>query len=190
MKKIAVIILLSITAGIASADFAITWKSVVNPMWKDGGSIGGPYLDNGNLVQLIWVQDMPDAMVSKAGVGGTLAFGEILIGDATMISADYGFWDPGTTGTYDLTDGYVFSRVFDSSAVLFGEFYWDSAVIDVAANQLDVSNPQTVWTADIVGLGGVGISDNGTTVVPEPATLGLMGVAGLGMFLARRKSRR
>lgn len=29
-----------------------------------------------------------------------------------------------------------------------------------------------------------------TTVIPEPATIGLMGIAGLGMFLARRKARR
>ena len=38
-------------------------------------------------------------------------------------------------------------------------------------------------------LNGGGIQSN-IEVVPEPATLGLMGVAGLGMFLARRKSRR
>ncbi|MDF7825020.1 PEP-CTERM sorting domain-containing protein, partial [Pontiellaceae bacterium B12227] len=32
--------------------------------------------------------------------------------------------------------------------------------------------------------------DANVTVIPEPATLGLLGIAGLGMFLARRKARR
>ncbi|WP_372808530.1 PEP-CTERM sorting domain-containing protein [Pontiella sp.] len=36
----------------------------------------------------------------------------------------------------------------------------------------------------------VGALDANIEVIPEPATLGLMGVAGLGMFLARRKARR
>lgn len=35
-----------------------------------------------------------------------------------------------------------------------------------------------------------GVVTTNIEVIPEPATIGLMGVAGLGMFLARRKARR
>lgn len=36
----------------------------------------------------------------------------------------------------------------------------------------------------------VGALDANIEVIPEPATIGLMGIAGLGLFLARRKARR
>ena len=39
--------------------------------------------------------------------------------------------------------------------------------------------------------GGTGVNANTTVIaIPEPATFGLMGIAGLGMFLARKKARR
>lgn len=46
-------------------------------------------------------------------------------------------------------------------------------------------SPQAV----LYGFDGDG-ADGSITVIPEPATIGLMGIAGLGMFLARRKVRR
>ena len=39
--------------------------------------------------------------------------------------------------------------------------------------------------------GNDGVTDNGSfaTVIPEPATIGLMGIAAAGLFTARRKVR-
>jgi hypothetical protein len=51
--------------------------------------------------------------------------------------------------------------------------------------QPGVNPPATGPTFD-----GGAVQTNVQVVVPEPATFGLMGVAGLGLFLARRKARR
>ena len=59
----------------------------------------------------------------------------------------------------------------------------DVGVFDPAAAYTPT---QTIPAADVTIAMG---SQDWLAVVPEPATIGLMGIAGLGMFLARRRSR-
>jgi hypothetical protein len=54
-------------------------------------------------------------------------------------------------------------------------------------NDLDLSGtppPPENYFVD----GGTGLTAT-TTVIPEPATIGLLGIAGAGLFAARRKTR-
>ena len=53
----------------------------------------------------------------------------------------------------------------------------------------DSLSPGTIYSTegDIPGGFTIGVDGEQFTVVPEPATIGLMGIAGLGLFAARRK---
>ncbi len=51
----------------------------------------------------------------------------------------------------------------------------------------------TIWADNAIpgdAFTSLVLESGGTTVIPEPATLGMMAIAGLGMFLARKKTRR
>ena len=55
----------------------------------------------------------------------------------------------------------------------------------------DASAPGTIYQGNLTGAANntfVDIATAGTTVIPEPATIGLLGIAGAGLFAARRKT--
>jgi hypothetical protein len=198
MKKIIAATAIAMMAGIASADFAITWLSNQGPVIKNGGTIAGPYAENGNLVQLIWTASAPVFGDSKADVNGGLAAGEFLL-QSTVTKDGYGFFQSlvGTVtygnavvGGSNINSGYVFTRIFDSAAPAAGEWYVDTGLINTSAWTYDPTNVNTVYAANVVSGSGLVISSNNTQVIPEPGTIGMMGIAGIGMFLARKKARR
>jgi len=107
-----------------------------------------------------------------------------------------------TTGYFAEPDGginyqgyYAYALVFDLPYANFtggsiggdvtkiagGTYYDITAAFGGLANPNPPNTPQTFNPGNL---------KTDTPVVPEPATIGLMGIAGLGMFLARRKSRR
>ena len=73
------------------------------------------------------------------------------------------------------------------SGVVAGDWVYEQAISFASLNSSDpLVLPEAIFF-DNAGAGGV--ADGSVTVIPEPATIGLMGIAGLGMFLARRKVR-
>ena len=194
MRKVIAMIMVAMVAGIASADLSISWDSgAAGAIYDVGGSGGaGPFVE-GALVQLIW----------STTPGITVAGDYALLGGATL--ADEWELDNSLTGAYgqgfsgggiyadaavggnDISTGYFYTRVFQSAASA-GESFLDIAG---ASPALAVYDPQTASTTygDPVLVAAYNIDANTTTVIPEPATFGLMGVAALGMFLARKKAR-
>jgi hypothetical protein len=198
MKNIIAATAIAMMAGIASADFAITWLSNQGPVIKHGGTIAGPYAENGNLVQLIWTASVPDLSVAKADVNGGVAANEFLL-QSTVTKDGYGFFQSlvGTVtygnaavGGANINSGYVFTRIFDSTAPAAGMWYVDTGVINTSDWTYDPTNVNTVYAANVVSGSGLVISSKGTQIIPEPGTIGMMGIAGIGMFLARKKTRR
>jgi hypothetical protein len=129
-------------AGIASADFAITWLSNQGPVIKHGGTIAGPYAENGNLVQLIWTALAPGFGGEIVDLrNGALAPGEILL-QSTVTKDGYGFFQSligtatyGNTavGGANINCGYVLTRIFDSTAPAAGMWYVDTGLINTSA---------------------------------------------------------
>lgn len=78
--------------------------------------------------------------------------------------------------------------VYNSTTLPGAAPYW---YIESSSFQLpDLTGPLGPGDSDVAQSNFSFSGKSWSQVVPEPATIGLMGVAGLGMFLARRKTRR
>jgi hypothetical protein len=110
--------------------------------------------------------------------------GSIFSGDALAAIVSYGWYD--SNGGY-LLGGYSFSAD-EGATVAMQVFNSDSSWSITSSSVLlpTVGSTPAPGSTDV----NFDFSASDWQVVPEPATIGLMGVAGLGMFLARKKTRR
>ncbi|MEE9358731.1 MAG: PEP-CTERM sorting domain-containing protein [Sedimenticolaceae bacterium] len=204
MKKTMAIVAVIAMAGVASADLAVDWASTAGMYDVGGSGGGGPFITDG-IVQLIWDASGSQTISGGAGGynvgGGALLAGEFLLNTA-VINSGFGQWADGVgiysdanVGGADIASGVFFTRIFQDATGSVGSFFLDTG--EMAATLVYNAGPPVdpASITDYSGIAVVGASTgsidaNATTVIPEPATFGLMGIAGLGMFLARRKVRR
>lgn len=197
------------SADLTGFDLSVNFKNNTDGVVTDGTFAS--YLPAGSLVQLIWAPG--DNSVSRlvdgeVGVGGTLKAGEYLLlahDTAEPTPFGYGSWSA-VSGTYkdsqvgdvDIHGGYFFARIFNGAGVA-DSYYYETTAVAAAPFVFDPADPENQMTydlsitaadaiADDVAANTIQLDFNGTQVIPEPATIGLMGIAGLGMFLARRKA--
>jgi len=192
VKKVITMAMVAMIAGIAAADLAINWDNANQPVYDVGGSGGvGPFIESAK-IQLMW---SATGAITTPGEYALLEPGEYALD--TQVNGGYGLW-AGFGGIYtsadvggaDINVGFFFTRVYEATGA-GGEMFVDVALGDAADFVYSATDPLTTFTDNGLGGAPAWIDQNGTTVViPEPATLGLMGIAGLGMFLARRKARR
>ena len=187
--KIAVIV--ALVAASSFADINIAWNSQNNYV---GNFDGDGLIADETSAALLWTADTPvlAATLSSSGVGA----GEFLLNFTTSTTGG-GFafaglnYDNDDVGGADINDGYFFTRIFDTEVLSDANYYTQGGVNGKAL--IDAGSPpdplKVYGTPVYSSAGGFGQTVN-SYVVPEPATFGLMGVAGLGMFLARKKSRR
>ena len=132
--------------------------------------------------------------VSYDGVGWDIAIGaagsaplDVLVGNAQVVDS-YGWYDgfgysvPGFN--FVVQEGQdVVMRLFNDVPAGSQTHYLDSQAFSLP--DLDDANPPSGAQLEVA------FDFTGSTwqAIPEPATIGLMGIAGLGMFLARRKVR-
>lgn len=207
-KKLVLCSALALLVAGASADLAVDLlnsTAFFGNVGTDTATDFNPasYLQSDSIVQLIWSETAPGGAAPGVGVGGGLLAGEVLLQQANVTDNAYGGWGPFGSVTYNdafinasdqydsalVNVGFFYARVFEGGGAA-GEYYYTGAAIDASNWVLVGSDPSTVYTDSVMEAGVFNIDAQGTTVIPEPATIGLMGIAGLGMFLARRKSRR
>lgn len=170
MKKILMAVAVLAVAGLVQADL-LTWNSQflytgVNP--APGTSPSGDGVDGYG-----WQTDI--------ALAGSLVTAPSLIPDAGT-AANYGWYD----GSGYYVGGFQFTAedVQDVVMRIFSDngYALDSQVLSLPDLPGNPGPGETNVQFDFTGSTWV--------AVPEPATIGLMGIAGLGLFLARRKARR
>ena len=195
MKKTAMIMVVLLTAGMASANVYVGWNAVGGFFWSN--PVTGILAGGGSTIaQLIW---SPDAAVSDANANTAdyLTGGETLLNEWTLTEAGESEWAFWTTdivvddGGANPAGGYVYARIFQDSVVETDDYYYAGPVI--AAQNLDPNGepkPQAQdYAMNIGGVSGDEIDGQySAQVVPEPATLALFGIGALIVGL-RRKSR-
>jgi hypothetical protein len=195
MKKISIVAAALTVAAVASADIYV--NAVVGFGIYDQADGVSPLIANPGgeaLMQLFYVggngvADYEDGSFGVLGAGGASG-DDVLLGSFTFTAAGGAFDGYLTGANFTSTDlglagGNVFARVFQGTGGA-GDWYYQGAIF--AASDLDQpgGDPPDSYLID----GGVAAIANTGQVIPEPATIGLMGIAGVGMFLARRKARR
>jgi hypothetical protein len=187
MKKVITMIAVTAVAAVATADLAFfqfkgssldlgaapaTYANAAVVVLGDQTlAVSGNELDIANLIPT-WLSG--SLTVKPAFAGGGYASTAPFAERPFMGGVD--FADTLATLIYDPNGGGI--QVGD----LIGLYTFnikDMAAVGVPAPAL----PQDVVIPNLV-------AGTTVTVIPEPATLGLMGIAGLGMFLARKKARR
>jgi len=208
-KQIIAFSVVALFALSSQADLSISFVNNSHGITTDSTPGSEVYLPAGSLVQLIWapVDNIASRFVSGAGVGGALKAGEFL-----LVASDtseptpwtgYGTWssvvggyDSSDVGGADINTGYFFARIFVNNAA-YGTPYYETTAVDAADWMFDSNDPanQKPYDDSIVKYDGeqagtisLEIQANATTVIPEPGTFGLMGLAGLGLFMARRSA--
>jgi len=86
---------------------------------------------------------------------------------------------------------YLYSVLFDGVDIASADNFkvLDKVAYAVPASSGLAGTPVASYVISLQS-GGTPADTAWTAMIPEPATIGLMGIAGLGMFLARRKANR
>lgn len=177
----------------AFTDYGISDRS--NP----DGSV--PLLGAGQraLVQLIYagangVADGVTGLAAVSGLAGGGVVGDDVVLDTWLSPAavvgdfatEYAVWGVRNVTALGYAGGNVYARVFQSSGAAVGTYLYQGDIF-VAGNKNTAAIPPPL--ADNYNVGGGTTALANIQIIPEPATFGLMGIAGLGLFLARKKTR-
>ena len=207
MKKILVgLFALAVATSVAMAGVGINWTVYYGAYAHDapdttGGT--GALLDSYNaLWQLIYAGaddtiDPPEADNVGTGyvTGDDVVWAQRIIAQGGSTAADGTDWNnwmvlqSGDTVYEDLawnTAGFVYQRVFETATlgvVVDGDWYFDSAPLAFTGTYAGGGQPTQDFFPDTDSAGF-----QPTTQVPEPATMGLLGLGALVMAIRRRRS--
>ena len=195
MKKIiSGIIGMVLVAGLASADLSVDFFN-----GKVGVQDGAGNFLVGTTIQLIW---SPTEAITGGGSYDVTPLairgesdGEDGFVLATGVTESHGTWAP-ISGLYTSVDvgganintGYFYARIFNNNTSDFVDF----AMGEGANYVYSSTDTSTTYSENAIpGAPNTLIYTNQnatTTTVPEPGTFGLMGLAVLGLFMARRSA--
>ncbi len=211
MKKfLMAICALAVATTVASAAIGVNWTA--GTWGYDDDGVAAILDNNSALWQLIYagaddtIDTIPAGTVPTAGGAGIAddyVLGDDVVWAERTVSMGGGtapedstVWDnwlmpvSGSTLYTDLgwsTAGFVYQRVFESATPGVGTYFYESGLTALITNY-DAGAPATVTVsfADVTGSGFV--PNQQITAVPEPATMGLLGLGALVMAIRRRRA--
>ena len=205
MKKILMAIFaLAIATTGAMAGIGVSWST--GGGWGEDGSSGAILDSSSVLWQLIYagVDNLIDPADGNNGANGFVSDDDIVwdsrtmgqsVGGADVTASDGTVWNnwmqPVSGDTmylsgWNTANSYVYQRVFNSDTPINGTLYYDSSLTLVVLN-FDAGAPTTLTLSETTG-GSAFVPDQPVSQVPEPATMGLLGLGALVMAIRRRRS--
>ncbi len=201
MKTVLLCVVLGGFSANLFADLAISFRNTTLFL-KPGETTpinSDSVLPAGTYAQLLWA---PSNLTYRDGNLGLSLYdpGEILLAEtystttAARFNAGIGVYTDADVGGADINTGCFFARIWETAVPSPGAYFLELGIQGPTLTEYNVFNPDTVYYtnlgAEYPSGTDIAIDVQGTTVVPEPSSIGLMGIAGLGMFLTRRKIRR
>ncbi len=181
MKKIITLAIAAFVTTSVVADFAVDLKNNGSTFTTDGSSL----VDQA-IVQLVWNASAPSDAVDT-----TLTNVGTVLNSITTTSGYAGTFSDQNPGVQTYTEsntGYLTVRVFDAANVAVGDKYFEFNIdVDGSLTEYVATTPGTIYDTDAIA--GGNFQAAAQTIIPEPATIGLLGIAGAGLFAARRKTR-
>lgn len=185
MNKMLAIMVAGAVAGVASADItAWNWTGgVVSPTLPAGTIAGGAITVNIDHSPFVF-DDGGQLKINIADIQGVIGVANFTVAPLVPFGGTYSTTQVDSDGSAVGNAWLVLDA--NGGGIEVGDFigFGNSAVI----NDLRPGGPGNPTGTPQTFAGG-NVTTN-VQVIPEPATIGLMGIAGLGMFLARRKTRR
>ena len=191
MKKLLIIMLA--VASVASADIFVNVFTDYGFEANDGGVALNS--DESARIDLLYV-GANGAIDAVTGAGGGAFGDDVLLGtfnftnnggtfdaDAYFTSGEIQSADSSVTGASDYN---VFGRIYQSSSAAVNTWYYEGSIA-ATPNVTLGTTPAPISTGYQIDVGGTATAFN-QQVIPEPATIGLLGIAGAGLFAARRKT--
>jgi len=189
MKKIIMFVVVLGCVLSSRATIGIDLKNNNDVVYKPGGV---DYVDQA-FVQLIWTPSY-NHLFNIAGIGGSLASGEVLLNSLTTSPAYAGTWSDQLIGlqTYgdgavgsSINNGYIFVRIFDNSAMGFEDYYLQQYVQGPSLAEYNALDIGTIYETN----GQLGGTLGNFQVIPEPATALLFILGSMGAWLVRRNNK-
>ena len=161
--------------------YAITWQLI----YSVNATAGAP--DLGNSANG-WVSGDDTVWATRTfnqGNGASIEVGDDTVWDMAVyyVSGNRQYLDTGWVGG-DV--GYIFQRVYEGAPAV-NSYYFDSTPVALDADPITVQENYI----DVTGGGTAGIKPNQQipgAPVPEPATMGLLGLGALVMAIRRRRA--
>jgi hypothetical protein len=206
-KALGLILALGFIAD-ASAQIAIRWDSQTYfaTSGNEGSTDSADYIPEGAIHALIWSSTAAPG-ASFLSPGSPVGAEEVVLFQGTADAGVGGSFDYAASaiiaedadvGGLDINSGYVYSRIFEGSAVTAGSWYYQSQVnIGPGIVEYDVLVPSSVLdhrTASDVPYPGPALGDTTDPtygagmfqVIPEPSVMALLGFGGLVLAIRRR----
>ena len=192
MKKL--IIALVATAAVAHAD--ITVNLYTGYGFTDDSNADSVLLNTGETATIQLINAGANGAADAVTAAGGGMFGDDVLIDTISITASadaaadftgYAYMAGTTIEEAGTAGANVFARIYQGSTAV-GSLYYDGAIVAIPNVNLAGVPPPTSTSYNFGGNCGVEVGSF-ATVIPEPATIGLMGIAAAGLFTARRKVR-
>ena len=194
--KYKIMTVLALVAVGVFADINVAWKSSQNHVVNDAGAA---LIGDGTYAALIWVSDaavpvenlvLTPVGISTDGTEFLLAFTTDTVGGGLSLASQN--FANSAVGGNDINAGYFFTRVFDTGVLSTDNYYVQAQVVGPALIDAgSPADPAKVYNENVFE-GPAFPADYGQvdvkySVIPEPATLGMVAVFGGGLLVIRRK---
>lgn len=191
MKKIILLAITAMIAGIGSADLSIKWTSQSGGISAPDGST--PLV--GSTINLVWSDTAAITTAGSYNLGAMETAGDFYVlregvtgGNSLWLYTDVPIYDNSTVGGNNINSGFFYTRVFEATGAA-DEYFLDLSMGAGADYVYAATDAGSVYSSDVAPAGVFTPIDANNTIVavPEPATIGLFGLGALGAWIIRRR---